>query len=91
MRIVDKQGFVRHVAGAVAYWDQLPAGPFGPHNQRERLQGLAFTILAALDGCAEWQPELDDDDLAENELHADFGPIMREVWAESEAANGNIR
>jgi hypothetical protein len=40
--------FLTHVAGLIQYWDEAERGG----SQRERLEGLAHSILVALDGNA---------------------------------------
>ena len=39
--------FLNHVRESVRYWNEVNA-----ENQLRRLEGLAFTILATLDGCS---------------------------------------
>lgn len=43
-----KQQFIEHVRGLVNYWDRESI----VQTQSERLQGLAFSILVAIDGCS---------------------------------------
>jgi hypothetical protein len=40
---------MRTIWAAVSYWEKLPEKQV--HTVRERLSGLAFSILATLDGC----------------------------------------
>jgi hypothetical protein len=42
--------FLAHVRSMVAYWERVEVRPL---TTRERLDGLAFSILAALDGASE--------------------------------------
>lgn len=47
--------FLRHIWNMVRYWDELgpdPLGKFPERTQRDRLAGLAFSILATIDGCS---------------------------------------
>lgn len=39
--------FLRHIRGLVKYWEEIDNRP-----SKEKLEGLAFSILAALDGCS---------------------------------------
>jgi len=42
-----------HVWGMIDYWDKLepmPAGAEEPRTQKDRMSGLAFSILSMLDG-----------------------------------------
>jgi hypothetical protein len=43
-----RAALLRHVWGMIQYWDQTP----NCGDQRNRLEGVAFSILAALDGSA---------------------------------------
>lgn len=47
--------FLAHVRSMVSYWDGKLVGNEGP-SRRERLEGVAFSILAAIDGCASGLP-----------------------------------
>ena len=42
-----KKQFLDHAHAMVEYWNNLDEG-----NQRDRLDGLAFSIMSMLDGCA---------------------------------------
>ena len=43
--------FIDHVWGIIKYWDGIPK-----MSTTERLEGVAFSILTTLDGCAGDQP-----------------------------------
>jgi hypothetical protein len=43
---------LQHIRSAIDFWDRCPIDPMGPRTQKERLEGLAFSILALLDGKA---------------------------------------
>lgn len=43
-----KQQFLDHVRHLVHYWDEETRAT----SQKERLDGLAFSILSAIDGCS---------------------------------------
>lgn len=43
-----RQRFLEHVWGMVDYWERETRAT----TMRERLEGLAFTLLSTLDGCA---------------------------------------
>jgi hypothetical protein len=43
-----REKFLAHVRVMVDYWDREPRA----ETQKRRLEGLAFSILVALDGCA---------------------------------------
>jgi hypothetical protein len=64
-----RQKFLAHVAGLVDFWDNEPG------SNKEKLKGLAVSILSALDGSAEelprfiFAPYFDKDDSPENEFN----------------------
>lgn len=43
-----REHFLTHVVALIQYWSELP----GVGSPRQRLEGLAHSILVALDGCA---------------------------------------
>lgn len=43
--------FMQHIATMIDYWDRTPG-----HSSREKLEGLAHSILCALDGCSAHLP-----------------------------------
>lgn len=44
-----REEFLKHVRHLIQYWDEV-SGKNAPETQKERLEGLAFSILVALDG-----------------------------------------
>ena len=42
-----KDNFLSHIRGTIQYWNSQPG------SQISNLEGLAFSILATIDGCAE--------------------------------------
>lgn len=46
-----REKFLRQVAGMSEYWAKLQPVDGTPKTVQERLDGLAFSILAMLDGC----------------------------------------
>lgn len=73
---MDEQ-FVDHVWLLIDYWKNEPMRP----NWEEKMEGLAFSILVALDGGSQ-APSLDDlSENAEHYMHEVFyerRPIMEE-------------
>jgi len=43
--------FLKHVRSLINYWDKVESKE-GPKSQKDRLEGLAFSIMVALDGGA---------------------------------------
>lgn len=80
----------------VDYWDRTVAQPGdGVSATRDRLEGLAFSILSMLDGCGglpgpvQLVPEWDDPDALENEmLHEHFYPVGRMMGLVPELKEG---
>lgn len=55
MKVVNtevREALLMNIWQAIDYWDTVDGS-----TQRERLQGLAFSILATLDGCSVGIPE----------------------------------
>ena len=50
-----REMFLHHVRELARYWAELP----GDKTPRERCDGLAFSILVAIDGCSAELPALD--------------------------------
>jgi hypothetical protein len=50
-----KQHFLDHIWEMIEYWDKLKPRT-GARSQRERLEGLAFSLLVTLDGCSGGMP-----------------------------------
>lgn len=47
--------FLQHIRTLVKYWERVPQAP----TAREKLEGLAFSILVTLDGEADGLPAFD--------------------------------
>ena len=43
-----REQFLQHVRAQIEYWESIA----GPISSRAKLEGLAFSILSTLDGCA---------------------------------------
>lgn len=66
-----KEQFLKHIAGLVDYWENVPRD-----TTREKLSGLAFSILSVLDGCAMSFPKFvvaSDPCPTDKEFHQDRG------------------
>lgn len=46
-----REEFLKHVRSCINYWDTVD-GKDAPKTQKDRLEGLAFSMLVALDGGA---------------------------------------
>jgi hypothetical protein len=46
-----REEFLKHVRSLINYWDKVE-GKDSPKTQKDRLDGLAFSIMVALDGGA---------------------------------------
>ena len=43
----EERKFLEHVSQLVTYWDEI-----GGTNQKDKLEGLAFSVLSSIDGCS---------------------------------------
>lgn len=81
--------FLAHLAGLVRYWDRVDG------TSREKLNGLAFSILTTLDGCCDGMPAFivapcpHPDDKAFHEADGDdWYPENEERTLRGEITNG---
>lgn len=87
----ERDEFLDRVRTMVEYWDgALSSAPPDEQSRRERLEGLAHSILAAMDeapltlvGNQELQSVLSEEYLARADLSGDLNDLLfgRGIWA----------